>query len=112
MTETRTNLLRGALDVLILRALADEPRHGYGVAEWIETATDETVLLEEGTLYPALHRLDGKGWLRAEWGRSENNRRAKFYRLTPTGRRHLETELRVWEQYTSAIRRALTIPSS
>ncbi len=111
MSETRSNLLRGALDVLILRALADGSRHGYGIAEWIETATEETVLLEEGTLYPALHRLDAKGWLRAEWGRSENNRRAKFYRLTPSGRRRLQTESATWHEYTSAIHRALTLPN-
>lgn len=110
MNETRTNLLRGALDLLILSALADSARHGYGIAEWIETATKETVLLEEGTLYPALHRLDAKGWLRAEWGRSENNRRAKFYRLTPTGRRRLKSESATWQEYTGAIHRALTLP--
>lgn len=110
MTETRANLLRGALEVLILRALAEAPLHGYGIAEWIETATEDTVLLEEGTLYPALHRLDAKGWIRAEWGRSENNRRAKYYRLTATGKRHLQDESELWQQYTNAIHRALTLP--
>src|SRR5829696_3299130 len=75
-------LLRGTLDVLILKALSWGPRHGYAVAEWIRTITDEELLVEEGPLYTALHRLEKKGWLAAEWGYSENNRRAKYYQLT------------------------------
>ena len=103
------NLDRGTLDLLILKSLTWEPKHGYGVSEWIETATDGTLLMEEGTLYPALHRLEAKGWIDSEWGLSENNRRAKYYRRTPVGSRHLQREADSWSQYTAAVARALAL---
>ena len=105
------NLVRGTLDLLILKALTWEPRHGYGISEWIEQVTDGSLLMEEGTLYPALHRLRGKGMVESEWGLSENNRRAKYYRLTPQGERYLEAEADSWARYTSAVARALSMRS-
>ena len=107
MTDASLSLLKGTVDLLILKALSWEPRHGYAISEWIEDVTDGTLLLEEGTLYPALHRLEGKGWIEAEWGVSENNRRAKYYRLTRTGRKRLEGESRVWSLYSRAVEKAL-----
>ena len=92
------NLVRATLDLLILKALTWEPRHGYGISEWIETATGGSLLMEEGTLYPALHRLQAKNLVESEWGLSENNRRAKYYRLTRGGRRHLESARRRKEE--------------
>ena len=105
------NLVRGTLDLLILKALTWEPRHGYAISEWVEAVTDGSLLMEEGTLYPALHRLHGKGLVESEWGLSENNRRAKYYRLTPEGQRHLEREAASWEEYTSAVAKALAMES-
>ena len=86
MADIDVGLMRGTLDLLILKALTWGPRHGYGVVDWIEQATESALLVGEGTLYPALHRLEAQGWIEAEWGLSENNRHAKFYRLTATGR--------------------------
>jgi PadR family transcriptional regulator PadR len=107
MGDTSLSLLRGTLDLLILRALAGGPRHGYEISEWLDVATDGTLLLEEGTLYPALHRLERKGWLEAEWGVSENNRRAKYYTLTPAGKRRLTEEAASWSRYADAVAKAL-----
>ena len=103
------NLVRATLDLLILKSLTWEPRHGYGITEWIEGVTDGGLLLEEGTLYPALHRLKGKGFVQSEWGLSDNNRRAKYYELTPEGARHLERETASWSQYTQTVDRALAL---
>lgn len=108
MSESNLTLLRGTLDLLILQALQAGPKHGYAVSEWLEDATDGTLLLEEGTLYPALHRLERKGWVDAEWGVSDNNRRAKFYRLTAAGRRQLDKEASAWQRYTEAVAKALS----
>lgn len=107
MLGTDGGVLRGTLDVLILKALSWGPRHGYAVAEWIRAVTDEQLLIEEGPLYTALHRLERKEWLDAEWGVSENNRRAKFYSLTPRGKRQLKTEVSAWESYVRAVAKAL-----
>lgn len=107
MTETNLNLVRGTVDLLILKALSIEPRHGYAVSEWVESVTDGTLLVEEGTLYPALHRLENKGLIEGEWGLSENNRRAKFYGLTGRGRRHLKQESGAWSRYSEAVAKAL-----
>lgn len=103
------NLVRGTLDLLILKSLTWEPRHGYAISEWIETVTDGSLLMEEGTLYPALHRLQGRSLVESEWGLSDNNRRAKYYRLTPKGERHLDAEARAWTLYTEAVARALAM---
>ncbi len=97
------DLIQGTLDMLILKALAAGPLHGYGVAEWIHARSHDVLKVDEGALYPALHRLDLRGLLQAEWGASENNRRAKFYKLTTAGRKHLETERDRWSRLASAV---------
>lgn len=107
MSDIDVGLMRGTLDLLILKALTWGPRHGYGVADWIEQATGETLLVGEGTLYPALHRLESQKWIEAEWGLSENNRHAKFYKLTAAGRGQLKTGLSAWQQFVEAASRAL-----
>src|SRR3954463_16424006 len=104
-------LLHGALDALILKTLASGPNHGYSIAKFIEETTDEAVLIEEGSLYPALYRLERRGWVEAEWGTSELGRRAKLYRLTPKGRRQLAAQTAKWARFAAAISRIL-IPSS
>ena len=102
------DLLRGTLDLLLLKTLSWGPMHGLGVVRWIETVTHQKLQIEEGALYPALHRMEQKGWLEAEWGYTENNRKAKFYRLTPLGRRQLAAELSKWSRYTEAVGLVLT----
>lgn len=100
-------LVQGTVDLLILKSLSWEPLHGYQVTRWIRGATDDELQIEEGTLYPALHRLESKGLVQAEWGLSENNRRAKYYTLTPTGRRALTERVRTWERYARAVSQLL-----
>ena len=100
-------LLPGTLDMLILRALTRGVMHGYAIAEFIQQASRDALRVEEGALYPALHRLQLRGALRAEWGTSENNRRAKFYRLTPLGRRELEREVAEWDRIATAVARVM-----
>jgi len=107
MERTPLELVRGTLDVLILKALVWGPLHGYGITNLIRRQTGEALLVEEGTLYPALWRLEHKGLVAGEWGLSENNRRARFYGLTPKGRRHLRRETRIWEAYTAAVDKVL-----
>ena len=111
MLDPDGGLLRGTLDVLILKAVSWGPRHGYAVAEWVKTATDEHLLVEEGPLYTALHRLERKGWLTSEWGYSENNRKARFYSLSRSGRLQLRAEVSSWERYVGAVSRALSTPA-
>jgi PadR family transcriptional regulator PadR len=106
-TSRNTELLRGTLDLLILQALLAAPLHGLGVARRIEQATRGAFAVGPGSLFPALHRLEEKGWLASAWGESENNRRAKFYRLTAAGRRRLRHETLNWERIAGAIARAL-----
>ena len=103
MAAQPTDVLRGTLDLMILKALSWGPAHGYGVLRWIRQTTDETLQVEDGALYPALHRLEKKGWIAAEWGVSENNRRAKYYSLTADGRRQLRTELTTWSRFSTAL---------
>jgi transcriptional regulator len=98
-----TDLLQGTLDLLILQTLVPGPMHGWGVAQRIQQISKDVLQIGQGSLYPALHRLEYKGWIRADWGNSENNRRAKFYALTPTGRKQLEAELETWERLSAAI---------
>jgi len=107
MDKTQLDLIRGTLDVLILKALVWGPLHGYAVTSLIRRQTDEALLVEEGTLYPALWRLESKGLVEAEWGLSENNRKAKFYSLTPDGRRRLRQETKLWEAYAVAVGKML-----
>ncbi|HEY1465155.1 MAG TPA: PadR family transcriptional regulator [Terriglobales bacterium] len=98
-----TDLLQGTLDLLILKTLALEPMHGWGIAQRIQQVSNDALQIGQGSLYPALHRLEYKGWIKAEWGPSENNRKAKFYALTKSGKGHLEDELKNWGRLTTAI---------
>jgi len=98
-----SDLLQGTLDVLILRTLALEPMHGWGVAQRIQQVSKDVLQVGQGSLYPALHRLEYRGWIQSEWAPSENNRRAKFYSLTPAGREQLDTELANWDRIVAAI---------
>lgn len=110
MAEPSVEVLRGTLDLLILKAVSWGPTHGYGVARWIEGATNDVLQIEEGSLYPALHRLETRGWIAAEWGTSENNRRAKFYTLTVKGRAQLRIETATWTRFAHAVFAALEAP--
>lgn len=102
------DLLQGTLDVLVLKALTGGPSHGYGIARWLEQVTDDVLHVEEGSLYPALHRMEHKGWIASEWGLSDNNRRAKYYQLTPLGRKQLRAETSTWSEFSRAVSKALT----
>jgi transcriptional regulator len=107
MEKTRLELFRGTLDILILKSLIWGPLHGYAITGFIRLQSDEALLVEEGTLYPALWRLESRGHVEAEWGLSENNRKAKYYSLTSEGRRHLRAESKVWEAYADAVAKVL-----
>jgi PadR family transcriptional regulator, regulatory protein PadR len=106
-TSKRADLLQGMLDMLILKSLASGARHGYGIAQQIQQSSEDMLKVEEGSLYPALYRLENQGWIRAEWGVSENNRRAKFYSLTASGRKQLTIETSNWHTLREAISRVL-----
>jgi transcriptional regulator len=101
------SLLQGTLDVLVLQALTGEARHGYGVAEWIRETTDGALEIEDGALYTSLHRMEKRGWIEAEWGVSQNNRRAKYYGLNGAGRRALEEATQEWARYSEAMAKVL-----
>jgi PadR family transcriptional regulator, regulatory protein PadR len=107
MAKEAEDLLRGTLDALILKALTWAPRHGYGIAGWIKDTSRETLAVEDRALYLALHRLEDKGWVESDWGVSENNRRAKFYRLTARGRAHLRAESSRLARYAEGLFRVL-----
>jgi len=101
------DLLQGTLGILILKALLTGAAHGYAVARWIEDTTEDVLRIEEGSLYPALRRLEDRRWVSSEWGISENNRRARFYTLTAAGRKHLRDEAAIWLRYSQAVTRVL-----
>jgi transcriptional regulator len=103
MSHSTLSLLQGTVDLLILRALQAGPAHGYAVSRWVRERTDGVLTMEDAALYQALHRLEGKSWIEAEWGLSENNRRAKYYSLTADGRRQLRSEVSVWKRYAEAV---------
>lgn len=103
MTRPTLSLLQGTVDLLVLRALQDGPTHGYSVSRWIRERTDSVLSMEDAALYQALHRLEARGWIEAEWGVSENNRRARFYALTSAGRRQLKDEVATWRRYAAAM---------
>ena len=105
--KTPNALLHGALDALILKTLSRGPRHGYAIAQSIEETSCEAVLVEDGSLYPALYRLERRGWVEAEWGMSELGRRAKLYRLTASGRQQLASELAAWRRFTAGVSKVL-----
>ena len=107
MAATDLDLLQGTLDVLVLKTLSWSPRHGYAVARWIKDNSEGTIQVEDRALYVALHRLEERGWLESEWGLSENNRRAKYYRLTPQGRAQLQAKTSYWTDYAAAVSRIL-----
>ena len=107
MTAQRLDLPQGTLDLLILRTLALEPQHGWAISERIQQISSDVLRVQQGSLYPALHRLEHRGWIKARWGSSENNRRAKYYELTKSGRRQLEVEKDAWEKLTAAVAQVL-----
>lgn len=104
----KVDLLQGTLDMLILKALSWGALHGYGITRWLEQATDDALRIEEGSLYPALHRMAKRGWVQAEWGVSENNRRAKYYTLTAAGRRQLKLEASSWDVFTNVVAKVMS----
>jgi PadR family transcriptional regulator PadR len=99
----KLELLQGTLDMLVLKTLTEGPLHGYNIVDRIQHLSSDVIHVEEGSLYPALHRMERRGWIVADWGYSENNRRAKFYKLTRTGRKQLENELSTWSRISHAI---------
>ncbi len=107
MAGSDLDLVRGTLDLLVLRTLAGGPLHGYAITAAIKRRTDDTILVEEGALYPALHRLEHRGWVEADWGASENNRKARYYALTTAGRRHLRAQTDTWRRYVNAVSKVL-----
>jgi PadR family transcriptional regulator PadR len=107
MTESKAELLQGTLDMLVLKTLALEPMHGYGIAVRIQQISKDVLRVNQGSLYPALRRLERRGWIEAEWGESENNRRARFYHLTKAGRKQLKEETMEWERLAQAVARIL-----
>ena len=107
MTNRRIELPQGTLDLLILRTLALEPLHGWAISERVQQISSDTLRIQQGSLYPALHRLERRGWIRAHWGTSENNRRAKYYELTKSGRQQLEIEKDAWKRLTIAVSQVL-----
>jgi len=107
MAQSKPNLLQGTLGMLILRTLTAGPLHGYEIVQRIQQSSDDVLKVEEGSLYPALYRMEEQGWIEAEWGASENNRRAKYYKLTRAGRKQLTIETSNWERLSEAITRVL-----
>jgi PadR family transcriptional regulator len=107
MANSKVDLLQGTLDLLVLKTLALEPMHGWGIAQRIQQVSQDVFRVNQGSLYPALHRLEQQGWIDSDWRGSENNRRAKFYKLTAAGRKHLTAEERNWERVAGAVARIL-----
>src|SRR6185436_6945937 len=107
MKQTKSDLLQGTLDLLVLRTLAAGDMHGWGISQRLQQVSQDVLQVNQGSLYPALYRLEQQGWIESSWGDSENNRRAKFYRLTPSGRRQLAEETASWERITAAVARVL-----
>jgi transcriptional regulator len=107
MANVRTDLMQGTLELLILKTLARDSMHGYGIAQRIHEAVDDLLKVEDGSLYPALYRMEERGWVNSEWGLSENNRRAKFYKLTKAGRKQLDAESANWQRVSQAVTKIL-----
>jgi transcriptional regulator len=114
MFDKDSGLLQGTVELLVLKTLSWGPMHGYGIASWIESATEDALSVEEGSLYPALYRMSRKGWIKAQWGITENNRRAKYYQLTAEGRRQFRDQTSGWQRFAAAVSKAVltkTAPS-
>ncbi len=111
MPDNPVEFLRGTMELLVLRSLTGTPAHGFSIARWIESVTEDSLTIEEGTLYPALHRMEERGLIEAEWGVSENNRRAKYYSLTEQGRAQLRAQTDSWRRYARAVVLALEAPA-
>ncbi len=109
--DSRADLLQGTLDLLILKALAHGPMHGWGIAQRLAQMSSEALQVQQGSLYPAVHRLERQGWVRSKWGASENNRRARYYELTRAGRRRLEDETETWKRFAAAVSLVLEVPT-
>jgi transcriptional regulator len=107
VTEQRIDLPQGTLDLLILRTLSLEPQHGWAISERVQQVSSDVLRIQQGSLYPALHRLERRGWIKSRWGTSENNRRAKYYELTRVGRKQLEAETESWRRLTAAVAQVL-----
>jgi len=107
LAKERTDLLQGTLELLILNTLAREAMHGYGIVQRIHESADDLLKVEDGSLYPALYRMEERGWIKSEWGVSENNRRAKFYKLTKAGQKQLEAQRANWQRVSTAVSRIL-----
>ncbi|MFI5006632.1 MAG: PadR family transcriptional regulator [Solirubrobacterales bacterium] len=107
LSKSNVDLLQGTLDLLVLRTLLSGPQHGWGISQRIQQTSEDVFRVNQGSLYPALHRLEHEGWIDAEWGASENNRKAKFYRLTRSGRKRLEEETASWARLAAAVARVL-----
>jgi transcriptional regulator len=112
MTTLSKDRLHGTLDALVLKTLSVGPRHGYAIAQWLEEATADAVQIEEGSLYPALYRMEKRGWIEADWGTSATGRRAKIYRLTTNGRKQLRLEVAEWTHFATSVSRVLSPTSS
>ena len=108
MARSSVDLLQGTLDLIVLKALSWGPMHGFGLARWIQRTTEDVLQVEEGSLYPALYRMENRGWIKAQWALTENGRRAKYYKLTALGRRQLASESETWKQLSGAIGKILT----
>lgn len=107
MPQSGIDLLQGSLDVIVLKTLSWQPMHGFGIARWIQRVSEDALQVEEGSLYPALYRMENRGWVKAEWRTTENNRRAKYYRLTAAGRRQLAQSTDTWERFAGVMTRIL-----
>ncbi|HEY4307380.1 MAG TPA: PadR family transcriptional regulator [Gemmatimonadaceae bacterium] len=103
MARAPVDVLQGTLDLIVLKSLSWGPMHGFGLARWIQRTTDDALQVEEGSLYPALYRMENRGWIKATWAMTENGRRAKYYKLTATGKKQLEMESRAWDAASGAI---------
>ncbi len=112
MADSGIPMLKGTLDLLVLKTLSWGPMHGYGIATWLEQRSDGSLLLDDSALYQALQRMEGRGWLSAEWGITENNRRARYYKLTTAGRQRLRSESETWLRYTESVTAILALRSA
>jgi PadR family transcriptional regulator, regulatory protein PadR len=107
VSRSPVDLVQGSLDIIVLKTLSWQPMHGFGIARWIQQTTEDVLQVEEGSLYPSLYRMENRGWLKSEWRITENNRRAKYYRLTAPGRRQLAEQSANWETFVTAMSRVL-----